>query len=471
MAQKKLINKTNYDLSVLFEVRLGSKIGGIFETKEFSLPAGEEILASYGNAENPFLSGLSVTGLIAGGIEAHTAYVLEKSSELDDCFNCNDTIIFNCNETDFLLDFTNSLTNASSLTTVADGLLPWDDWFYHLSYRRDEVNKLHKQAVSLQYTIQQQVTLFNSRLKDYQNLVGANGALLIISNIIQMEEQKYKDYRVELDQIEKEVTGSVPMVIVEMFSEMIAGTLLADAIFNLAKLAKSVCCVTEEAELALAEVVSVADAGVEAGVAVASETAAIAGEAVGEEVSEIAAEAVIEGASLSSLAATGIAIFAAVGIDMIFGAIDGAREKKELDKQINSLKEAVNKSKTYYNTICSKMLEIEAGIIKEEKRFLSLIGAVAKVAGQEPTFFYTYKALPAEATNFISAQQHALHQYGLFHEMKEAWLRRLNRHPNQTKEEFLGWFIDDQSGDVTMEALDKCWDILAKNSDTMKLAE
>lgn len=201
-----------------------------------------------------------------------------------------------------------------------------------------------------------------------------------------------------------------------------------------------------------------------------AETAAIAGEAVGEEVAEAAAEAAVEGASFSSLASTGIGIFAAVGIDMIFGAIDGAREKKELDKQISALQTAVNKSQYYFNTICSKVTEIDAGVIKEEKRFLSLMKALAKISGQEPTFDYSYTPVAAEAEHFKTAQAQALHQYGLFHDMKEAWLRRLDRHPSQTKEEFLDWFIDDVSPEITEATLNSYWDILKKYSDTMQKA-
>ena len=470
MIQKRLINKTNSNLSVLFTVRAGNTPGRVYETKNFALSGNQEIFAPYGNEQNPFLSGISITGTSGGGIEASTLYVLTKSGELDNAFNCNDTITITYNGNDFILHFSNTWALSAPNSPGADGLLPWDDWFYRLSYRRDEVNSLHQTALGLQDTIQNQVTVFNAHLKDYQSLVGANSALMIISNIITMSEQQYKGYRVELKEIEATVSGSVPLIIGEMLSELVAGTMICDDIFNLAKIAKNLCCAAQEAEVALEEVSTAAEIGTEAGIDAAAETAAITGEAVGEEVAEAAAEAAVEGASFSSLASTGIGIFVAVGIDMIFGAIDGAREKKELDKQISALQTAVNKSQYYFNTICSKVTEIDAGIIREEERFLSLMQALAKISGQKPTFDYSYTPVAAEAEHFKAAQALALHQYGLFHDMKEAWLRRLDRHPNQTKEEFLDWFADDVSPDITEATLDSYWDILKEYSDTMQKA-
>lgn len=95
---------------------------------------------------------------------------------------------------------------------------------------------------------------------------------------------------------------------------------------------------------------------------------------------------------------------------------------------------------------------------------------LADIAGQEPCFEYSYTPVAAEGAHFITAQQLALHQYGMFHDMKEAWKRRLAKHPDQTKEEFLDWFIDDVSPDISMEVLEKCWDVLEKYSDTMRAA-
>ena len=70
------------------------------------------------------------------------------------------------------------------------GLLPWDDWFYHLGARRDEVNNLHTEAVSLQDQIQAEVDVFNTHLGGYKSLVAGNGALVIVTNIITMSDAK-----------------------------------------------------------------------------------------------------------------------------------------------------------------------------------------------------------------------------------------------------------------------------------------
>jgi hypothetical protein len=252
------------------------------------------------------------------------------------------------------------------------GLLPWDDWFYNLPHRRQEVNSLHTQAVALQDQIQNQITVFNARLKDYQSITAYNAALVIIANQIKMTDLQYKDFRVDLEALPPPDEGIIPIEVGEMIAELAGGALILRGIVQLAKIAKTwFTGAVEEGTEAIGEGAAeeLAEVGAEAGIEAIAETGSeITVETVGEGVSEVAAEAVMEGAALSSLAATGIAIFAFVGIDMIFGAIDGAKEKRELDAAIDKLHTAVDKCQTYYNTVMSKMAEIDEGIVKEETR-------------------------------------------------------------------------------------------------------
>lgn len=351
-------------------------------------------------------------------------------------------------------------------------LLPWDDWFYNLSHRRHEVNSLHKQAVALQDQIQNQITVFNAHLKDYKYIIASNAALVIIANEIKMNDLKYKDFRVDLEALPTPSEGIIPVEVGEMISELVGGALIIRGIVQFGKVAKTWCsgsaeegteAIGEEAAEEVAEVG--AEAGIEAGAEVGGE---ITAETVGEGVAEGAAEVAVEGASLSSLAATGIGIFAAVGIDMIFGAIDGAKEKNELDDAINKLHTAVNKCQTYYNTVMSKMAVIDGGIVKEETRFKGIIGSLAQISGNEPIFKYEYDPTVVNASRFMAAQHAALTQYGLYIKMRQSWTLAVERNPEITKDEFIEDFLIFAPKGVTKEELNGYWDVLAKYSDNMK---
>ena len=77
-----------------------------------------------------------------------------------------------------------------------------------------------------------------------------------------------------------------------------------------------------------------AEESLDSGFVDASNAASVASlEDTGEEVTE----AVVEDATSAALASTGIGIFLAVGLDAIFGAINGAKEVEQLNKIISQL--------------------------------------------------------------------------------------------------------------------------------------
>lgn len=352
-------------------------------------------------------------------------------------------------------------------------MLPWDNWFYNLSDRVDEVNNLHSQAVALQENIQNQITIFNKNLADYTYIVAANETLVIISNQIKMTDLLYKDFQVELEALPTPATGIVPIEIGQLITEAVGGDLMIRGLVQFRKIAKAWCSGSAEegteaiGEAAAEEMSEVgAEVGIESSVEVGSE---ITAETVGEGVAEGAAETVMEGASLSSLAWTGVAIFAAVGIDMIFGAINGATERDQLDETIGKLNTAVSKSQTYYNTVMSKMTEIDEGIVKEEKRFVGILGSLANISGNKPTFKYDYDPTVANSASFKVAQTASLTQYGFYIQMRDKWPLAVARKAEITKGEFIDDFLIFAPTGITKEILNQYWDILAKYSDSMKV--
>lgn len=359
-------------------------------------------------------------------------------------------------------------------------LLPWDDWIYHLSYKRDEVNQLHTSAVGLQNQIDSQIDVFNGQLKQYQTLVAGNSALVIVTNILTYNDLEYKDYTVQVDAVENPPVGFVPVSAASMITELAGGVMVLKAIFNLGKLVKNGVlgssealpeAASEDATQALIE--SSAEAGVEASAEASTE---ITAETVGEGVAEGVAEGVIEGATLGTLGSLGIGIFAAVGIDVIFGVINGAKENEQLEDAISRLQAAVNKCQIYYNTILSKGATLAGYVVEEERRFLGLVDALAKVSSpagsginNQPTFKYRFDPTAANVSLFIGAMRSALAQYGAFAQMRNSWVVAEAKNPNLTKDAFLQ--AESVISSLDAATLDQYFTILSAYSDSMAAKE
>ena len=73
--------------------------------------------------------------------------------------------------------------------------------------------------------------------------------------------------------------------------------------------------------------------------------------------------------------------------------------------------------------------------------------------------------------SYMTAQQNAIKQYGVFQTLKQQWVNAVNRNPDMKKDVFLAMIINFVPKEVTLEQLSKDWDILKKYSDTMKNAE
>jgi hypothetical protein len=357
------------------------------------------------------------------------------------------------------------------------GMLPWDDWFYNLSYKRDEVNNLHTTAVALQNNIQTQIDTFNGFLDQYKTLVAGNSALVIVGNILTFTDLQYKDFTVAVDAVETPPVGFVPVSIASMVDELAGGVMVLKALWQVGKFVKQgVLGASEALPGAMSESATeaVAEASAEAGIETAGEAAGeITAETVGEGVAEGVAEAAIEGASLAGLGEIGIGIFAAVAIDAIFGAINGAKENSQLDDAISRLHTAVDKCTTYYNTVLSKQGILSGGIVAEEKRFQGLIDDLANVTSQPesninnvPTFKYDFETTLANAPQFVGAMRSALTQYGAFATMRNNWVIAETKNPAISKDVFLA--AEAMLSPLDESTLDQYFIILAAHSDSMR---
>jgi hypothetical protein len=351
------------------------------------------------------------------------------------------------------------------------------DWTYYPAYKHDEVNQLHTTAVALQNNIQTQIDTFNGYLDQYKTLVAGNSALVIVGNILTFTDLQYKDFTVAVDAVETPPVGFVPVSIASMVDELAGGVMVLKALWQVGKFVKQGVLGASEAlpeAMSKSATEAVAEASAEAGIKTAGEAAGeITAETVGEGVAEGAAEAAIEGASLAALDEIGIGIFAAVAIDVIFGAISEAKENSAIDDAISRLRTALKKCQAYYNALLSKQNVLSDRIVDEEKRFQSLVTALAKVTSPAgsgvnnvPTFKYDFETTFANAPQFVGAIRSALTQYGAFATMRNKWVTTETRNPAVTKDVFLA--AEAMLSPLDESTLDQYFIILAAHSDSMR---
>ncbi len=350
------------------------------------------------------------------------------------------------------------------------GMLPWDNWIYDLDYRRKEVNDLHKQAVHYQDMIQSEIISLNDNLDDYKTLLAMNATLVLISNETKMTDLELKDFRADIAELEPPTHGIIAMDVLSFITEAVAASLLVNVFANLSKVAKNAIWSKlpgRSSVVAETELESISEGTFEAGMEIIDEaTAETSGEVLAEGVTETA----VKSATMGTLASTGIGIFAAVGIDAIFGAINGAKEKKELDKRINELTETLKLVKSFYKIVESKARDLKDNIVKEENRFLNIVTELRKQIS-EPIFDWRYETGIENLPQFIVAQHGAVRQYGLLPTLRSTYKNALERNPDVTKDLIIGAILITAPAEVTKELLEKYWDILAENSDLIKNAK
>ncbi|MGY4967443.1 hypothetical protein [Streptomyces sp. 900105245] len=311
------------------------------------------------------------------------------------------------------------------------GILPWDNWLYNTDYKKDQVNSLHNQAMQLQGDISAACKAFNEDLNNYKSLIAGNGALVVINNVIKMDDLNYKDFLVKVDEVEEPPAADTVFTMGSMISEAAGTFALMKVVMNL----KEIVADTSEGTFdALAEDAS--EGEIDTFVDALSETMEPVEDEVALSLEDAAPEAigdVFEGASFSTIGSLGLGVFAAVGIDAIFGMLNGQKEASALDAQIKDLQDAVDKSNTYLDSIKKKQTQIQQGIVDEEKRFVGLIESLAIVGADKgtptnkPNFPYKYDATLANVDKFTGAVDPpgamalALKQYGTFASLRNLW--------------------------------------------------
>jgi len=352
------------------------------------------------------------------------------------------------------------------------GLLPIDDWVYHLSFKRDEVNRKHQEVVNTENTVQSRVLLFNTQLNQYKLLLSNNAILLYIDKTVRMTDLQLKDFTVSIDALEPPVDGDIVLNSLTTITELIGGFLVLKFLVNLKNVIKEKFWTDSEAAEGLDEdvVEDLAEESFDSGIVdSASESSIESLEDVGEEVTE----AVVEDATSAALASTGVGILLAVGIDVIFGLINGAKEVEQLDKIISDLDSKMTIVNGYLTTVNKKSDEITTGAVTQIQTFKDVSAGMLKILppGHQPTFDFGFPDTIASLDKCLAAQQAAISQFGLLVQLRTNYVTALNNGRNPTKAGTIYVVLSTAPQWVTEAILTSIWDdVLAKYSTLMKNA-
>ncbi|KAL6918685.1 hypothetical protein ACHAP8_010669 [Fusarium lateritium] len=358
------------------------------------------------------------------------------------------------------------------------GLLPFDDWIYHLPYMREEVNTKHDQVVKTQDTVQADVIAFNKQLDKFKLLLVNNSILLYISTTTQMDDLKLADFTTQIDALPAPVKGDTILNGAEGGTELIGGATVLKFVVNLAKLAKQVIgggageVAAEETEKVVS---NLAEDALDAGItnveeAAASESLEEVGEAAGEEITE----AVVESSTSAALASTGIGIFLAVGLDVIFGAINGAKERDQLQGILDQLDAKMKIVDKYLSTVNDKKGEIDTKTTDGISTFQKVASEMAVLlpTGHKPTFRTDFSATLDNLDKCLEYQQLALTQFSLLTQLRDTYVKALKRNPNVGKDAVINAVLISAPDWVTSDLLEEIWtDVLAKYSNLIANAK
>lgn len=356
------------------------------------------------------------------------------------------------------------------------GLLPFDDWIYNLPYLRDEVNEKHDNVVKTQDDVQAGVIAFNKQLEKYKLLLVNNAVLLYISTTVQMTDLKLADLQVQIDALPAPVKGDVVLNAMASANELIGGLVVLKFVVNLGKLAKQAIGGGGEATAEETEelVESLSEDSLDAGIASIEEEASTESlESLAEDGAEEVTEAVVESSSSAALASTGIGIFLAVGIDVVFSAINGVKEKEALEQQLSILDDKMKVVNSYLDTVNNKVGEINdktvAGISTFQKVAFEMSALLPP--GQQPTFKTDFAPTLDNLDTCLADQQLALDQFSILTQLRTAYVKGLKRNPNVKKDDILNAVLLTAPDWVDYPLLDSIWtDVLAKYSDLMAKA-
>eukprot|EP00475_Leptophrys_vorax_P006950 TRINITY_DN1435_c0_g1_i1.p1 TRINITY_DN1435_c0_g1~~TRINITY_DN1435_c0_g1_i1.p1 ORF type:complete len:705 (-),score=179.34 TRINITY_DN1435_c0_g1_i1:62-2176(-) len=384
--------------------------------------------------------------------------------------------------------------------------LPWDDWFYHLSSKADEVNTAYNNYMKLRDQIETTGTQFNSDVEKYQTLIIYGTGLLLFNGTAAIADSDYPAFltQTEANKPSTYDKGTDVVKVFQWMNTIVGGTFLADGVHSFGSLVVWPAMKSGFSEISglVGNLVERAvETGVEATVDEAlsdvsdlsfhtAEEGTVAGiETAGEELSD---EAVASASSwltadsvglvsttlaklgfgtLSHLAVAGT-VFLCVGIDAALGAIEGAKEAAQLDAALDQINTVLAKVQAYMDTLTQKRADLDAAILKAEQAFIAAMVALGAI--QECNDQSWKKLVPGTDSldTFNQAAYNGSRFYVVLAKIRDDWYRMLTNKPD------LDWatfkLIEELQRDstiMTADQVDKYLDYCATYSDTLKAAK
>lgn len=325
------------------------------------------------------------------------------------------------------------------------GLFPWDELFYHVKEKSQKVGDLYNQYIHQRDTINTQGDHLRSRIGDLQSITTYTKALLLNASVGKMTDDDYHQF-LSNNELNKPMAPKQSMVI-EIFqgiSELVGFMKFGQTLFRFGKLIKQNYFTepadeaSEAAEEDISDVISdsaaemVEEIGVDEAGDIASsaivDAAAEAGVEAGTEAGIEAVGAAVTEASVSaaSVACAAGGIFVAIGIDAVLGAIQGAKEAEELNKEIDKLEAGLNKVTTFLGRINGDISKSETYILQQINQFKKVVVVLNKI--QSAAFEYDYPSDIAHLPQWKVSIQKAGQQYFYlskvrndFHEYLHNW--------------------------------------------------
>ena len=308
------------------------------------------------------------------------------------------------------------------------GMFPWDEAFYHVKEKSARVNSLYNQYQHQRTDIGTHGDALRNRVDSLQYITGYTNALLITAAASKMGDDDYHQFLSDNDlnkppKVEQAMVAQVLEGIAELAGVASLGTL----VFKLGKLAK-IKYFTRAAEEAGAEagedfsemisedaVEELSEMGMdEAADAGADSIGEAASEAGVEAGSEAAVEATAEAVAEATVSATSVAcaaggIFVAIAIDAIIGAIAGAKESEELEKQTDVLEKGLKVVTDFLAKIAADKNKAESYIIEQINKFKTVMVSLESI--QPANFNYNFDVNLNHIAQWKDAVKNAGHQY------------------------------------------------------------
>jgi len=328
-------------------------------------------------------------------------------------------------------------------------IFPFADWFYHLSQKQDDLDDEYNTYLKLCETINAGGVKFDHELSTLQEMAVMNYGLIIAAAQTQMSESDYAAFLANNEQLPPPHPSSAAVITaIDATAAMLGLANLGAFLWNLKtaltpafrsaastvanslrstpqvapELSESWIELTTERGVQAADEIAITADGADAARAIGSATADAGVQAGSDAGIEAVGSAVADASSAGvSAGLNALGIVAAVGIDAILGAIDGAQQSKELEQAKGRLDKALGVINQFSKKLDDQFTTLQLDIEKQAQAFVASMAALSAI--QAPMFAVTNLApVYANRVQYLVNMRQALTQYGYLTVIRSNWL-------------------------------------------------